>query len=133
MELLYFISGILTVGIVYSIVLLRKNQSSYADAIERLQSHQNLSSIRFGDMDEEIDRINLYTLDIKSKLEKDQYTSVAEINKKLEELTNMVNVMNNRLGVNQKVMETSISKTTTEINTLNNRLKALGQDPNFIR
>ena len=55
------------------------------------------------------------------------------INKKLEELTNMVNVMNNRLGVNQKVMETSISKTTTEINTLNNRLKALGQDPNFIR
>lgn len=133
MELLYFISGILTVGIVYSILLLRKNQSSYADAIERLQSHQNLSSIRFGDMDEEIDRINLYALDIKSKLEKDQYTSVAEINKKLEELTNMVNVMNNRLGVNQKVMETSISKTTTEINTLNNRLKALGQDPNFIR
>jgi flagellar capping protein FliD len=133
MELLYFISGILTVGIVYSILLLRKNQSSYADAIERLQSHQNLSSIRFGDMDEEIDRINLYTLDIKSKLEKDQYTSVAEINKKLEELNSMVNVMNNRLGVNQKVMETSISKTTTEINTLNNRLKALGQDPNFIR
>lgn len=133
MELLYFISGILTVGIVYSILLLRKNQSSYADAIERLQSHQNLSSIRFGDMDEEIDRINLYALDIKSKLEKDQYTSVAEINKKLEELTNMVNVMNNRLGVNQKVMETSISKTTTEINTLNNRLKALGQDPNFVR
>lgn len=133
MELLYFISGILTVGIVYSILLLRKNQSSYADAIERLQSHQNLSSIRFGDMDEEIDRINLYALDIKSKLEKDQYTSVAEINKKLEELTSMVNVMNNRLGVNQKVMETSISKTTTEINTLNNRLKALGQDPNFIR
>lgn len=133
MELLYFISGILTVGIVYSILLLRKNQSSYADAIERLQSHQNLSSIRFGDMDEEIDRINLYALDIKSKLEKDQYTSVAEINKKLEELTSMVNVMNNRLGVNQKVMETSISKTTTEINTLNNRLKALGQDPNFVR
>jgi len=133
MELLYFISGILTVGIVYSIVLLRKNQSSYADAMERLQSHQNLSSIRFGDMDEEIDRINLYTLDIKSKLEKDQYASVSEINKKIGELGEMTNAMNVRLSESNKVFTKNASDAFTQIQSVKNTLKALGQDPNFVR
>jgi hypothetical protein len=37
MELLYFISGILSVGVTYGIILLRKNQNNYHDALARLQ------------------------------------------------------------------------------------------------
>ena len=51
MELLYFISGILTVGVTYGIILLRKNQNNYHDALARLQHHQNISSIREGNID----------------------------------------------------------------------------------
>ena len=133
MELLYFISGILSVGIVYSVVLLRKNQSSYADATARLQSHLNISSLRYEDMNEDLKAMENLVMDLTSKMEKDQYSSVSEINKKIGELGEMVNAMNVRISTNQKVMETSISRSSTEINTLKNTLKSLGQDPNFIR
>ena len=54
MELLYFISGVLSIGTVYAIVLLRKNQSNYHDALARLQSFQNISSIRHRELDEDL-------------------------------------------------------------------------------
>jgi len=133
MELLYFISGILTVGIVYSIVLLRKNQSSYADATARLQSHLNISSLRYEEMNEDLKAMEDLVMDLTSKMEKDQYSSVSEINKSIGEIKEMTNAMNVRISANQKIMETSISRTSTEINTLKNSFKQLGQDPNFIR
>ena len=54
MELLYYICGILSVGIIYAIFLLRRNQTHYHDALARLQSHQNISSIRNGDVKEKL-------------------------------------------------------------------------------
>lgn len=133
MELLYFISGILSMGIVYSIVLLKKNQSNYHDALARLQSHQNISSLRHTDVVEKVDGILGYIKDVENKMEKDQYSSVSEINKKVGELGEMASAINVRVSQNQKILETSISKTTTEINTLKNNLKQLSQNPNFIR
>ena len=76
MELLYFISGILSVGITYAILLLRKNQSNYHDALARLQHHQNISSIRSNELSSNVDDLKLWSKDIKNKLEKDQYESV---------------------------------------------------------
>lgn len=133
MELLYFISGILSVGIVYSIVLLRKNQSHYHDALARLQSFMNVSSIRVEELKEKVGVVEEKYSDIILKLEKDQYSSVSEINNRIGEISKMANAMNERVSQNQKILETSISRTTTEINTLRHNLKQLGQDPNFIK
>lgn len=133
MELLYFISGILSVGITYSIVLLRKNQSNYTDALARLQSFMNISSIRVEELKEKVGVVEEKYSDIVLKLEKDQYSSVSEINNRIGELSKMTNVMNERVSQNQKILETSISRTSTEINTLKNNLKQLSQNPNFIR
>ena len=133
MELLYFISGILSVGIAYSIVLLRKNQSHYHDALARLQSFMNVSSIRVEELKEKVGVVEEKYSDIILKLEKDQYSSVSEINNRIGEQTKMTNAINERVSQNQKILETSISRTTTEINTLRHNLKQLGQDPNFIK
>ena len=70
MELLYFISGILSVGITYSIVLLRKNQSHYHDALARLQSFMNISSIRVEELKEKVGVVEERYSDIIEKLEK---------------------------------------------------------------
>ena len=133
MELLYYICGILSVGIIYAIFLLRRNQSHYHDALARLQSHQNISSIRNGDVKEKLYDLTEYTKDIKSKMEKDQYSSVSEINNRMGELNKMTSAMNVKITQNQKILETNISRTSTEINTIKNTLKQLGQDPDFIR
>lgn len=133
MELLYYIGGILSVGITYAIFLLRRNQSHYHDALARLQSFQNISSIRNGDVKDKIDELTEYTKDIKSKMKKDQYSSVSETNNRIGELNKMASAMNIKITQNQKILETNISRTSTEINTMKNTLKQLGQNPDFIR
>ena len=133
MELLYFISGILSAGITYAILLLRKNQTHYTDALASLQSYKNISSIRLSEVNEDLDRLTEFITEVKLKMEKDQYGSVSEINKKMGEVTKMTQAMNVRISENQKILETNISRTSVEINTMRNNLKQLSQDPNFIR
>ena len=133
MELLYFISGILSVGITYSIVLLRKNQSNYADALESLQSFKNISSIRLDAVDEDLEFVETKYSEILSKLEKDQYASISEINGKLKDLSRQTNAMNERLSQINKTLNNHISQSSVERNTLKTNFKKLSQDPNFIR
>ena len=100
MELLYFICGILSVGITYAVVLLKKNQSNYHDALARLQHHQNISSIRSGDMKEKIKYVEDTMIDIQSNMEKDQYKNLSKINKQLSDI-------NDRVEFNSKKIDDS--------------------------
>ena len=133
MELLYFISGILSVGIAYSIVLLRKNQSNYHDALARLQHHQNISSIRNSEYKEKIDTMEELTKDIQSKLEKDQYESIAGINKELENLHGEFNNFRDEVGISAVTNDKNFGTLFTELGQVKQTVKVMSQDPNFTR
>jgi CTP synthase (UTP-ammonia lyase) len=133
MELLYFISGILSVGITYSIVLLRKNQSNYTSALEKLQSFMNISSVNVAELRDTVSLVEEKYFDIIEKLEKDQYASISEINERLKDLSRQTNAMNERLSQVSKTLNNHISQSSVERNTLKNNFKKLSQDPNFIR
>ena len=64
MELIYFISGILTVGVVYGVNLLRHIKSSHTDLLDKYQSQSNISSLRYSEMGEMVDEMKLYVNDI---------------------------------------------------------------------
>lgn len=132
MELLYFISGVLSIGTVYAIVLLRKNQSNYHDALARLQSFQNISSIRHRELDEDLKNLKEVSNDLLSKLEKDQYSSVAEINKELGMVRKLANATNNKLGESNQVFNKNVNDVLREIQQIKTNIKILGQDPNVI-
>jgi len=132
MELLYFISGVLSIGTVYAIVLLRKNQSNYHDALARLQSFQNISSIRHRELDEDLENLKEVSNDLLSKLEKDQYSSVAEINKELGMVRKLANATNNKLGESNQVFNKNVNDVLREIQQIKTNIKILGQDPNVI-
>tara|TARA_B100000497_G_C7538275_1_gene325924 strand:- start:532 stop:828 length:297 start_codon:yes stop_codon:yes gene_type:complete len=91
MELIYFISGILTVGVVYGVILLRTVKSSHAELLTRHQSQSNISSIRNADIDDAIDSLKLLMNDIQSSMEKDQYENLSEINKRIKKIEIRVN------------------------------------------
>ena len=133
MELMYFISGVLVTGTIYAVVLLRKNQSHYHDALARLQSYQNISSIRLSDIKEEINDIGMLIRDVESKMEKDQYASVSELNKKIDEIGELATKTNFKLGEANKVFNKNITDISSEMQQLKNNVKALGQDPNFLQ
>ena len=82
MELIYFISGIITVGAIYSVFLLRHIKSSHTSLLARQQSISNLSSIRYGEVKEDLEGLGMNIREVQDTMERDQYASIAEINVK---------------------------------------------------
>lgn len=132
MELLYFISGILTVGVLYGIRLLRTVKSSHTDLLARYQSQSNISSIRYEEFKQDFQDINVLVNDIQANMEKDQYAALSEINKKISEVTALADSTNNRLGDTDKKLTNNIRDILNEIQQLKVNVKALGEDPNFL-
>ena len=71
MELIYFISGILTVGVAYGITLIRKFNSTHELLLRSNQHSTNISSARYGEMKEKIEEMNMHVGDIESQMKKD--------------------------------------------------------------
>ena len=128
MEILYFIAGILSVGIVYGITLLRSVKSSHTEMLARHQSQSNISSIRSIDVDEAIEDLRLLVNDIQSNMEKDQYESLSEINGKLRDGILLAEANNRKIADNAKVFNKNVTDAFTQIQQLRNNIKALGQD-----
>ena len=132
MELIYFISGILSVGVVYGVVLLRKVKSSHTDLLARYQSHSNISSIRYADIGKEVDEVIALIRDVQSNMEKDQYESLSEINKKVSKMDKLVSTIDKRVSTEGKLVDKNFRDIFNEIQQVKNTLKAMGQDPNFL-
>ena len=131
MELLYFISGVLSVGVVYGVRLLRSVKSSHADLLAQHQSQSNISSIRNADIDDAIDNLKVLIGDIQSSMEKDQYESLSEINGKLRDGILLAEANNRKIADNAKVFNKNVTDAFSEIQQIKNALKIMAQDPNM--
>ena len=132
MELLYFISGILSVGVLYGVRLLRGVKSSHMELLARYQSQSNISSIRFDEFKDELEDLKLLLVDIQNKMEKDQYESVSEINKRIERLDILLKNTISKAEFASQSNDKNFTTSFSEIQQLKKNLKALSQD-NFIR
>jgi len=131
MEILYFIAGILSVGIVYGITLLRSVKSSHTEILERHQSQSNISSMRYGDLSDDLKTLEDMVMDIQSNMEKDQYESLSEINGKLRDGILLAEANNRKIADNAKVFNKNVTDAFTQIQQLRGNIKILGQDPNM--
>ena len=132
MELLYFISGVLSVGILYGVKLLRTIKSSHTDLLARHQSQSNISSIRNADLDDQLDGLKLLIGDIQANMEKDQYAALSEINKRIKELDTVAYGNGSKIEQSNKVFNKNVTDAFNEIMQLKTNLKALSQDPNML-
>ena len=132
MELLYFISGILTVGVGYGIVLLRKVKSSHTELLERYQSQSNISSIRESDFDVKIKDLNTLLLDIQGKMEKDQYASISEINERIKFLEGLISKNTQNTNNAANTFNKDIAEAFSQISQIKRNLNKIGEDPNVV-
>jgi hypothetical protein len=132
MELIYFISGILTVGIIYGIVLLRGVKSSHTELLARHQSQSNISSIRNSEFKEKYRDLKLLIGDIQMSMEKDQYESLSEISRRINELDAVAYKNLENAGLTRQTNDSNFGKIFNEIQQLKTNIKTLGQDPNFL-
>jgi hypothetical protein len=131
MELLYFISGVLSVGILYGVKLLRSVKSSHTELLARHQSQLNISSIRNADVDDAIDDLKVLVKDIQANMEKDQYESLSSINKRIKELDTVAYGNVSKIEQSNKVFNKNVTDAFNEIMQLKNTIKFMAQDPNM--
>ena len=132
MELLYFISGILTVGVGYGVVLLRKVKSSHTELLERYQSQSNISSIRESDFEVKIKDLNTLLLDIQGKMEKDQYASISEINERIKFLEGLISKNTQNTNNAANTFNKDIAEAFSQISQIKRNLNKIGEDPNMV-
>ena len=132
MEIIYFISGILTVGVVYGIVLLRKVKYSHTELLKKYQSQSNISSIRESDFDVRIKDLNTLLLDIQGKMEKDQYASISEINERIKFLEGLITKNTQNINKAANTFNKDIAEVFSQINQLKRNLNKIGEDPNMV-
>jgi calcineurin-like phosphoesterase family protein len=112
--------------------LLRSVKSSHTELLARHQSQSNISSIRNADIDDAIDDLKLLIGDIQANMEKDQYESLGNINKRIKELDTVVYGNLDKIKQSNQVFNKNVTDAFNEIQQLKSRLKALGQDPNML-
>ena len=136
MELIYFISGILTAGVVYGVSLLRHVKSSHADLLNKYDKSTSISSLRHSEVGEMVDDMKLYVNDIQDKLSKDSYSETIKLKRQLDIFTGNIedrlNVLEKKVSDDIKLTDKSFNKVFTEIQAAKNSVKALGENPNFL-
>tara|TARA_B100000900_G_C20552424_1_gene705330 strand:+ start:1063 stop:1470 length:408 start_codon:yes stop_codon:yes gene_type:complete len=131
MELIYFISGVVTVGAVYSAVYLRTVKSKYEDLLASLQSSSNISSIRNAENLERLDELNQYIQDVKEKLTEDNYAGITDLSKSIKENNKTFVTAQHRTNQFVNTTENEIQKLYGEIQNTQAMIRALKEDPNF--
>jgi len=138
MELIYFISGILTVGTVYGVLLLRKVKSSYDEVLEESSRLYSLTQITQDEIAGKFDSVReqlIEVLDNNEKLGKqmseDAYAGNTELNERITELAKTFNTQ----GLSHKklfdVADSQFRKINSDIQILNNALKRFQDDPDL--
>ncbi len=131
MEILIYISGLLTAfGMVIGVIAFRLNKK-YIDLLKKTQSISNISSIRNAENNTKLKDLEVLISDIQNTMEKDQYESLSEINGKLRDGILLAEANNRKIGENAKVFNKNVTDAFTQIQQLRGNIKALSQDPNM--
>jgi len=138
MELIYFISGVLTVGTVYGVLLLRKVKSSYDEVLEESSRLYSLTQMTQDEIAGKFDSVRgqlIEVLDNNEKLGKqmsdDAYAGNTELNERITDLAKTFNTQ----GLSHKklfdVADSQFRKINSDIQILNNALKRFQDDPDL--
>ncbi len=71
-------------------------------------------------------------MDIQSNMEKDQYESLGNINKRIRELDTVVYGNVDKIKQSNQVFNKNVTDAFNEITQLKQNIKTLGQDPNML-
>ena len=131
MEILFFISGVLSVAWLHGVFQVRKIQREYTEVLASLQHTTNITSLRYGETNEKLDETNLYIQDVKNTLGKDSYSGINELNLKLEEFETSFRTVTDRNNNFIGITEGEIKRIYGEIENTQAMIRALKEDPNF--
>jgi len=132
MEILYFIVGIFSTTLTYSLYQLNNLKKRNKKILNKYQTHINISSIKYSEMEELVEKNTQIMLNIQSCIEESQFEDWVKINKKIEKISKDYYNNLDKIKLRDKTYDQNFSKISSEIQQLKNNIKTLGTDPNFL-
>tara|TARA_R110001592_G_scaffold358221_1_gene662465 strand:+ start:1109 stop:1537 length:429 start_codon:yes stop_codon:yes gene_type:complete len=139
MELLYFISGILTVGTIYGVLLFRQIKSSHTTLLEEINQHKDSTHDFTNNMDtelliisNELENISGYYTNVKNQMEEDNYEGNVKLNQRITDIATEFNRQGNGNKQLFDTIDEMFKKTNNDISQLKLRTKGLGDNRNAI-
>jgi len=125
MELLYFISGILTVGTVYGVVLFRQIKSSHTTLLKTVQEYHDLTIAdhdslvtMYDTSTTKIEEIAEHYNTIQEEMKQDSYAGNKEINQKIVKVQNQLDTDHSIYQNLFNVADEQLKRLNSDINQL---------------
>lgn len=139
MELIYFILGFLFTVTGYGIVLLHKTKSSHTSLLEELHTYKDISSYQFeltADKNTELEKklveVSEYYVDVQQQMNKDAYEGNAELNQRIVNLIETVNVLEKKNKGLFDMADKQLIQNQREIQQVSNTVKKIVDDPTIL-
>lgn len=127
--LLTFINGSLALATVYHVVSILKVKTQYESMLAQQSTLQNQQTIQNQALREKAEDMEALIMDIQSNMEKDNYSDLSNINKKIQSIETTVN----NHSLSWKEEEKFKGKVMESLANIKQWMKRMGDDPTLIR
>lgn len=127
--LLTFINGGLALATVYHVISILKVKSQYELMLAQQSTLQNQQTIQNQILREKAEDMEVMVMDIQSNMEKDNYSDLSNINKKIQSIETTVN----NHSLSWKEEEKFKGKVMESLANIKQWMKRMGDDPTLIR
>jgi hypothetical protein len=132
MELIYFISGILTVGVIYGTYLLINIKKSAREIMAHNTKTIKVFTRRIEDIDAEVSQVTSDLSRIKKEMSTDSYESITSIKEHLLKIDSSVESGKIKLIESNRLFNKNIVDLHNELSTFKRNMNTLQRDPNEI-
>ena len=139
METIYFIIGVLSTVLGYGVYILHTVKKSHTNLLNELDVHKNFLSHKYQESiqayeraNKQVGEIKRYVTDIQDKMNKDSYEQIGTVNNSLEKHIGNFNSYKETPDKLFYTADTQLKKLFEQHSELNEKLKTLSNDPNFI-
>jgi|TARA_B100000780_G_scaffold392_1_gene338 hypothetical protein len=132
MDIIYFVIGILTTGVIYVIYQLRSVRSSHATILVRHQSHTSTTNSRYAELSAKIDYTSDQLKAIRDMMGKDKYQSANLMAKRLDTIDMSVNKGIIRQIEKDNETQKLLQSQANDLATVKRQIGQFQKDPNMI-
>ena len=126
---LTFVNGGFAVAVVYYAKEIYTVKSKYEDMLTSQSSLQNQQTVQNQMLREKAEELDMLIMDIQSNMEKDNYSDLSKINKKIQDIEGIIN----NHSMSWKAEQAFEKKVIDSLGNIKQWMKRMGDDPTLIR
>jgi len=135
MELLYFIGGILTVGLIYGGWFFRQIHKEHQNLLSQnrvLDENQDKIMWEMSVVKARVEGVNNQNIELTDKINTSTFESTMELKKRMDVMDILMNTLHEQINTSNRVNEKSMTKVFNDYQQLRGNVKSLREDPNFL-